>query len=239
MKVFTARGEKADADLEALITASVRDASPALTAPSGAAPRVERGGLADAYVEHTAGILRAAPVPAGFGIAVDCANGATSRIAPAVLRRLGLEPTVLHDSPDGRNINRGCGSTHPGRLARAVVELGCELGAAFDGDGDRVVLVDNRGGGRVRRRGAAGRRPLARGARPPPPSRGRGHRDEQHRARAGPRRRRHRVASLAAVGDRMVRAEMRVVAGSPWAESSRATSSSPSTCRRETGSPRP
>ena len=146
VKVFTARGEKADADLEALITASVRDSSPALTAPSGAAPRGERGGLADAYVEHTAGILRAAPVPAGFGIAVDCANGATSRIAPAVLRRLGLEPTVLHDRPDGRNINRGCGSTDPGGLARIVVEQGCDLGAAFDGDGDRVVLVDHRGG---------------------------------------------------------------------------------------------
>ena len=144
VKVFTARGEKADADLEARITASV--AAPTLAAPAGAAPRVERGGLADAYVEHTAGILRAAPVPAGFGIAVDCANGATSRIAPAVLRRLGLDPTVLHDGPDGRNINRGCGSTDPGRLARTVVEQGCDLGAAFDGDGDRVVLVDHRGG---------------------------------------------------------------------------------------------
>ena len=142
VKVFTAGGEKADADLEARITASVADPGPA----AGAAPAIERVSIARAYVEHTAGILAAAPVPAGFRIAIDCANGATSRIAPAVLRRLGLDPVVLHDRPDGRNINRGCGSTEPGSLARTVVEQGCDLGAAFDGDGDRVVLVDHRGG---------------------------------------------------------------------------------------------
>lgn len=144
VKVFTAAGEKAGADLEARITASV--AGPAGGPAEGAAAPVERVSIADAYLEHTAGILRAAPVPAGFSIAIDCANGATSRIAPAVLRRLGLVHVVLHDRPDGRNINRGCGSTDPGALGRAVVERACDLGAAFDGDGDRVVLVDHRGG---------------------------------------------------------------------------------------------
>ena len=143
VKVFTAAGEKADADLEARITASV--AAPTAGSPAGPAGPVERVSIADAYLEHTAGILRAVPVPAGFRIAIDCANGATSRIAPAVLRRLGLAPVVLHDRPDGRNINRGCGSTHPGPLGRAVVERACAVGAAFDGDGDRVVLVDHRG----------------------------------------------------------------------------------------------
>ena len=63
-----------------------------------------------------------------------------------MLRRLGLAPVVIHDRPDGRNINRGCGSTHPASLGRTVVGEGCDLGAAFDGDGDRVVLVDHRGG---------------------------------------------------------------------------------------------
>ncbi len=144
VKVFTAGGEKADADLEARITAAVAGPGPA--PPRGPVPPVERMSDADAYIEHTVGILRAAPVPAGFRIAVDCANGATSRLAPAVLRRLGLAPVVIHDRPDGRNINRGCGSTHPASLGRAVVERGCDLGAAFDGDGDRVVLVDHRGG---------------------------------------------------------------------------------------------
>lgn len=143
VKVFTADGEKAAADLEARITASVAESGAA--PPAGAAPPVERVSIDDAYLDHTAGILRGVPVPAGFRIAIDCANGATSRLAPAVLRRLGLAPVVIHDRPDGRNINRGCGSTHPASLGRAVLEQGCDLGAAFDGDGDRVVLVDHRG----------------------------------------------------------------------------------------------
>ena len=143
VKVFTAGGEKADADLEARITAAV--AAPGPAPPRGPVPPIDRMSDADAYVEHTAGILRGAPVPAGFRIAVDCANGAASRLAPAVLGRLGLAPVVIHDRPDGRNINRSCGSTHPAALGRAVVEEGCDLGAAFDGDGDRVVLVDHRG----------------------------------------------------------------------------------------------
>lgn len=143
VKVFTADGEKAGADLEAAVTASVAHAGPA--ADGGPGAPAERVSAAGAYVRHTAGILGAAPVPDGLRIAVDCANGATSRIAPVVLRRLGLDPVVLHDRPDGRNINRGCGSTAPGSLGRAVVERGCDLGAAFDGDGDRVVLVDHRG----------------------------------------------------------------------------------------------
>ena len=144
VKVFAAAGEKADADLEARITAAV--AAPACGPPPAAGAPVEQVRLVDAYLDHTAGILRAVPVPAGLRIALDCANGATSRIAPAVLRRLGLTPVVIHDRPDGRNINRDCGSTHPASLGRAVVEQDCDLGAAFDGDGDRVVLVDHRGG---------------------------------------------------------------------------------------------
>ena len=144
VKVFTASGEKADADDEARIAASVASPDPAL--PAGSPRLMERVSIAGAYVEHTAGILRTVPIPAGFRIAVDCANGATSRIAPAVLRRLGLDPVVLHDRPDGRNINRGCGSTDPRHLGRTVVEQACDLGAAFDGDGDRAVLVDHRGG---------------------------------------------------------------------------------------------
>ena len=141
VKVFTAAGEKADADLEARITASVASSAP----PPPAGVQVEQLPAIDAYVEHTAGVLGAAPVPAAFRMVIDCANGAAARTAPVVLRRLGLAPLVLHDRPDGRNINRGCGSTAPDVLARTVVERGCALGAAFDGDGDRVMLVDHRG----------------------------------------------------------------------------------------------
>jgi len=81
----------------------------------------------------------------GLRLVVDCANGAAAGVAPAVLRGLGADVTVLHDDPDGTNINAGCGSTHPEDLAKAVVELGAEVGIAFDGDADRALAVDAQG----------------------------------------------------------------------------------------------
>ncbi|MDP7598927.1 MAG: hypothetical protein QGH55_03960 [Acidimicrobiales bacterium] len=84
----------------------------------------------------------AAPgVLTGMRLVVDCANGATSLSAGGVLSKLGAQVTVIHDSPDGRNINEGCGSTRPEGLQDAVVSLGADAGLAFDGDGDRVVVV--------------------------------------------------------------------------------------------------
>ena len=84
----------------------------------------------------------------GRRILLDCANGATYRVAPTAFERLGAEVTAMAAEPDGRNINEGCGSTHPDGLAERVVADGADLGFAFDGDGDRVVAVD--GSGKVR-----------------------------------------------------------------------------------------
>jgi phosphoglucosamine mutase len=81
----------------------------------------------------------------GLRIVIDCANGASSAIAPEVLRRLGASVEVLHATPDGVNINDRCGSTHPADLQRAVVDAGAALGLAFDGDADRVLAVDEHG----------------------------------------------------------------------------------------------
>jgi phosphoglucosamine mutase len=81
----------------------------------------------------------------GRRIALDCANGATHRAAPEIFRRLGAEVDVLHDAPDGRNINAGCGSTHVDALAAHVRAGGHDAGFAFDGDGDRVLAVDRNG----------------------------------------------------------------------------------------------
>lgn len=81
----------------------------------------------------------------GRRIALDCAHGATARVAPEAFRRRGAEVVVIGDAPDGRNINGGVGSTHPEALQRLVVEQGCELGFAFDGDGDRLLAVDHEG----------------------------------------------------------------------------------------------
>ena len=75
-------------------------------------------------------------------IAVDCANGAMTAVAPTLFRELGFDLTVLAAEPDGRNINKGVGSTHPEMLAETVRRGGHRLGVAFDGDGDRAIFVD-------------------------------------------------------------------------------------------------
>jgi phosphoglucosamine mutase len=81
----------------------------------------------------------------GLRIALDCANGATHRVAPEIFRRLGAGVTVIGDVPDGRNINAGCGSTHVDALTQTVTAGGHDVGFAFDGDGDRVLAVDRNG----------------------------------------------------------------------------------------------
>jgi len=81
----------------------------------------------------------------GLRIAIDCANGSASVIAPELFRELGAEVLALCAEPDGTNINDGCGSTHPERLAATVLDRGLDLGFAFDGDADRLIAVDERG----------------------------------------------------------------------------------------------
>jgi phosphoglucosamine mutase len=81
----------------------------------------------------------------GKRVLLDCANGATHRVAPEIFRRLGAEVTAVAVEPDGRNINHGCGSTHIDALAAAIREGGQDIGFAFDGDGDRVLAVDREG----------------------------------------------------------------------------------------------
>lgn len=81
----------------------------------------------------------------GLRVAVDCANGATSGLAAELFLSLGARVTALSSRPDGLNINRGCGALHPEALARAVRREKAHFGAAFDGDGDRAILVDEEG----------------------------------------------------------------------------------------------
>lgn len=81
----------------------------------------------------------------GFKIVLDCAHGATYDVAPGVFAELGADITVIGAEPDGMNINANCGSTHPEQLQAEVLAKGADLGIAFDGDGDRVLMVDHRG----------------------------------------------------------------------------------------------
>ncbi len=81
----------------------------------------------------------------GFKVVLDTGNGATHRVAPAIFDELGADVTVIHDTPDGFNINDNCGSQHTGDLRAKVVEVGAQAGLAFDGDGDRLIAVDELG----------------------------------------------------------------------------------------------
>ena len=81
----------------------------------------------------------------GLKVVLDCANGATYHVAPRVFEELGADIEVIGGSPNGVNINDGCGSTHPDGIAEEVAALGADVGIAFDGDGDRVIMVDGQG----------------------------------------------------------------------------------------------
>lgn len=96
------------------------------------------------YIQH---VVMSAPVSSlnGMRIVIDCANGATSVTASVALKALDADVIVINDEPNGININDNCGSTHPEGLQRAVVEHGAAVGLAFDGDGDRVLAVDENG----------------------------------------------------------------------------------------------
>jgi len=142
IKVFSGRGEKFTEKTEREVEAIVAD--PSWTAKPGDASVHEPADLTGSYLDHLRAIMRGVPLQ-GFRLAIDCANGATTAAAPALFRSLGFDAVVIGDQPDGRNINLGCGSTHPELLARTVVERECRMGVAFDGDGDRAIFVDERG----------------------------------------------------------------------------------------------
>jgi phosphoglucosamine mutase len=143
IKVFSGRGEKFTERVEREVEAIVADRG--WETHAGEPAHVPHADLVGAYLDHLRAIVADVIFPEGFTIAIDCANGATATVAPALFAGLGLPITVIGDQPDGRNINLQCGSTHPERLARTVVERGCRMGVAFDGDGDRAIFVDERG----------------------------------------------------------------------------------------------
>ena len=97
------------------------------------------------YIEFCKSTVPACTSLAGLKIAVDCAHGATYHVAPSVFNEMGATVIPIGVSPDGLNINQDCGSTRPAALCETVKEQGADLGIAFDGDGDRVIMVDHRG----------------------------------------------------------------------------------------------
>ena len=144
IKVFSGRGEKFAESLEAEIEAFIADEH--FVVDPVPDPEVTQLDLRADYMAHArAALPDGAGVASGLRIGIDCAHGATVTIAPALFESLGVEPVVMGADPDGRNINLHCGSTHPEALMTLVREKGLDLGIAFDGDGDRCLLVDHTG----------------------------------------------------------------------------------------------
>lgn len=143
IKFFDFRGYKLSEQAEATIEAELlrpqvdRPTGPAVGVSTHAADAVDR------YIDH---LRHSAPVRLkGMKIALDCANGATTAVAPRIFRLLGADVHVIGNRPDGININLDSGSTYPQRLIQIIKDGKFDLGFAFDGDGDRVIAVDNEG----------------------------------------------------------------------------------------------
>jgi phosphoglucosamine mutase len=148
IKVFGGSGTKLTEQLESSVESLVADQSWSIAGdPRTSASRDSdpQGHLAGHYLQHLLEIVKSAGALAGSKIVVDCANGATAPIAPELFRNLGFDVEAIGVTPDGRNINLDCGSTHLDGLARAVVATKARFGVAFDGDGDRALFVDHAG----------------------------------------------------------------------------------------------
>lgn len=144
IKFFSGQGEKlpdeTEAEIERWLDTPMETVAPAQL---GKARRI--ADAAGRYIEFCKNTLAFHTSLKGLHIVLDCAHGATYHIAPAVFSELGAQVSVIGNQPDGLNINKGVGSTHPEALQAKVVELGADLGIAFDGDGDRVMMVNHTG----------------------------------------------------------------------------------------------
>ncbi len=147
LKVLDPSGQKladdAEEDLEARVLRA--DELPGVP-PTGIGRAVDASALLERYIADRTRLASAIPA-GGLHVVLDAANGAAYRVGPQIVRATGARVTVIHDAPDGDNINRGCGATDPASLAAAVIEHGADVGFALDGDADRCVAVD--GGGRL------------------------------------------------------------------------------------------
>jgi phosphoglucosamine mutase len=133
-----------DRDGRKLTDAQEEEIEALFDAPATDGGTVERlDGAGERYVEHV--VNRFGSDLGGLRIAVDCANGAMTNFAPQAFSELGAEVSAVGVSPDGGNINVSCGATDLSLLSRVVPEQGLDLGVAFDGDGDRLLAVDERG----------------------------------------------------------------------------------------------
>ncbi|HMF56155.1 MAG TPA: phosphoglucosamine mutase [Pyrinomonadaceae bacterium] len=155
IKVFAPSGRKISDSMERLIEADIAaETERILTTPPSEnsldltlseAHSSHADELRASYLEYLGDEIGAGLSLEGFRIVVDCANGAASNLAPKLFQRLGATVVAINNQPDGRNINRDCGSLHIEGLQKRVTEEGADLGVAYDGDADRALFVNARG----------------------------------------------------------------------------------------------
>jgi phosphoglucosamine mutase len=153
LKLFAPQGRKLDEETERLIEKDIVSQTETRRADSGDGSKstpvspiaIEAGPLQSRYLDYLANEIGRGLSLAGIKLVVDCANGAASALAPALLKRLGAVVLAINNTPDGRNINLNCGSLHTEQLQLEVLKQQADLGVAFDGDADRSLFVDAQG----------------------------------------------------------------------------------------------
>jgi phosphoglucosamine mutase len=141
IKIFGSNGQKIADEIEQEIEQLIENKSQIKISKEGSVVKDENG--RNDYITY---LLSTISKPLnGITVVVDCAHGSASTYAPEVLKRAGAEVIVVGASPDGENINKGCGSTHLDLLAAKVLQSGADLGIAHDGDADRALLIDGQG----------------------------------------------------------------------------------------------
>ena len=144
IKFFSGQGTKLPDDIELMIEELLD--TPMVVVESSKIGKVSRiNDASGRYIEFCKSSVPTGTSFSGLKIVIDCAHGAVYKVAPSVFRELGAEVVVLSAQPNGLNINDNCGSTHMGQLQAAVLAEQADLGIAFDGDGDRVLMVDHTG----------------------------------------------------------------------------------------------
>ncbi|MCX8084938.1 MAG: phosphoglucosamine mutase [Calditerrivibrio sp.] len=143
IKFFSSDGYKLPDELELQIEKIIDDNMIELEPIIGRVTRIETA--IGRYVEFAKSSFDKNYDLSGLKIVVDCANGATYKVAPMAFAELGADIVIINDKPNGYNINDNCGAVYPEELAKKVIEVGADVGVSFDGDGDRAIFVDENG----------------------------------------------------------------------------------------------
>lgn len=146
VKIFSPSGKKLNESTETRIEEDIARSvyEDLLDDALGKVDESQAGVFQEKYLEHLRGHFKTLDL-SGFRIALDCANGASSAFAPRLLASFGADVVVINNQPDGKNINKDCGSLHLDKLQQCVVENDAQFGVAFDGDADRALFVDENG----------------------------------------------------------------------------------------------